>query len=386
MEIKMKKSFLICSLIFLSLTLNAAEWGGAFSNVTEFAGKTEELKLVQNDGLSLWGKIPCSKDNNSYLLADVSYNFKYDAQDSANRAVSNILNLNLFEANFYWKLSPFSRLQLKAGRFPIADGTGAIFTQSADGLYLNFKSLKVEASVYGSYTGLLNSKVVEMLPLEDFGYKSNYIEETNDFYTLSAKYIPVALNLRIPFRAQNFVLQGWGFLDLNESNANRFLATVGFNGYISKNLSYNVQTSFQTVNFASISNFSKVNFSLYVKNFILSLKGIYASGNNGSFSPFIAVTKKTPVFSLYDTEYSGLILAGLEANYLVKKIVNVFAGADFIIDARTENLDYRGFQYAAGLNYNIFPDLRLSAIAKQFFGKNTEENKLTLDIVLQMVF
>ena len=100
----MKKSFLICSLIFLSLTLNAAEWGGAFSNVTEFAGKTEELKLVQNDGLSLWGKIPCSKDNNSYLLADVSYNFKYDAQDSANRAVSNILNLNLFEANFYWKL------------------------------------------------------------------------------------------------------------------------------------------------------------------------------------------------------------------------------------------------------------------------------------------
>ena len=43
-------------------------------------------------------------------------------------------------------------------------------------------------------------------------------------------------------------------------------------------------------------------------------------------------------------------------------------------------------QYAAGLNYNIFPDLRLSAIAKQFFGKNTEENKLTLDIVLQMVF
>ena len=81
-----------------------------------------------------------------------------------------------------------------------------------------------------------------------------------------------------------------------------------------------------------------------------------------------------------------MILAGLEANYLVKKIVNVFAGADFIIDARTENLDYRGFQYAAGLNYNIFPDLRLSAIAKQFFGKNTEENKLTLDIVLQMVF
>lgn len=381
----MKKSFLCLVGIFSFFSINAFEWGGNFNNLTEFTGKPDDLKLVQNDQISLWTKIPVSEDRNSYIFGDVSYSFKYDGQDNVARVYNNILNLNILQGNFLWNLKGNSQLQLKVGRFPISDGTVAIFNQVSDGIFVGFKNSKIDLSVYGGYTGLLNSKSVDMLLLDYYTIESNYIEETNDFYTLAPKYIPVALNLKIPFRANSFILQTWGFLDANGANQNRFYGTVGLNGYISKIFSYDLVSSFGTINFENISNLSMLDISGHFDKFIFSLSGKYASGKNGSFSQFIGVTKRSVIYSKFDTEYSSAILGGVNFATLIGNFINLQAGFDVVFDA-FEDVQYRGVQYNAGVNWNIFSDLRLSALFKQFIGKESNENNITLDLGLLFAF
>lgn len=381
----MKKSILICSGLFWAFCSFAGEWGGTFSNLTEFAGKESDLKLIQKDGVSLWGKLPISKDNESYLYGDISYNFKYDGQDDSLRSINNILNVNNLSANFNWKIGEVSKIQLKAGRFSVVDGTSSIFTQNSDGILAGFKNDKINFSVFASYTGFLNSKSTEMVDLSLFGLNSDYTESDNDFYTFAAKYIPVSVSVKVPFRAQNFIFQGWGVFDANGSNINRFYATLGLNGFLTRHFSYNLVSSFGSRNFENISNLSKLSFSTLWGNFIFSLNSVYASGENGKFSSFIGVTKQSAIYAKTNTEYSGVILAGFNASYLFGKIVSVVGSFDTVFNAQNE-VEYRGVQAKAGVFWNIFSDLRLGSSVRYFIAKESEQNKLTVDLALNFVF
>lgn len=383
----MKKSVLkVLTLLIGAASLNAFEWGGKFSNSTNFSGASDNLKLTQADGISFWTKAPFTKDNRSYFMGEVSYNFKYDGTDSAIREYSNIIDLSMLEFHFDVPVSNNSSFVLRAGRFPIVDGTRSIFTQASDGLYISYQNSGFDFSVYGGYTGLLNCKNTEMIKIAEYGIPSEYVEKDNDFYAFAPKYIPFSVNFRIPFLAQNFVLQGWGFADLNNDNCNRYYATAGFNGYLSKYFGYNVTTTFGSKNFETISNLSKADLYAYAGDLLIGLNAAYASGENGKFSTFMGVTKESPVYAKSAAEYMGMFKGGILLNWLIKNTVNLSGSFDLVMNCADEDFKYRGIQYRAGVDWNIFSDLRLGAAFKQFIGDDSADDKISIDLTLAFAF
>ena len=228
----MKRSLI--SILFAMLLLPSSfgyEWGLSLVNSTEFKGQEfDSLKLNQNDSLSLWTKIPFNKNNSSYLVGDVSYHFKYEDAGNNPVGLQNIVNLNMFKFVSEISFNNVNKFFIMAGRFPLVDSSRKVFAQSSDGLYLKYAGVFTNISLYGGYTGLLNSKEVTVLTPSETKYK----EASNDFYTLAPKYVPVSVMFNFPslFANQQLNIQGWGFLDLNGDNFNRYYANIELDGYL----------------------------------------------------------------------------------------------------------------------------------------------------------
>lgn len=383
----MKRSLI--SILFAMLLLPSSfgyEWGLSLVNSTEFKGQEfDSLKLNQNDSLSLWTKIPFNKSNSSYLVGDVSYHFKYE--DAGNNPVGfqNIVNLNMFKFVSELSFNNVNKMFIMAGRFPIVDSSRKVFAQSSDGLYLKYAGVFTNISLYGGYTGLLNSKEVTVLTPAETKYK----EASNDFYTLAPKYVPVSVMFNFPslFANQQLNIQGWGFLDLNGDDFNRYYANIELDGYLAKGLNYSLSSVFGTVNFENLMNCSELTIKYFVSEpFALQCSALYASGKNEIFDAFTGVTSNSVILAYENTECSNLFKAELGAVVSVLQKCLISAKGAYVADFTEESMDYRGIQWESNIIWNIFDDVQLSASMGQFYGQDSKDNQTRMSVNLNLAF
>lgn len=383
----MKRSLI--SILFAMLLLPSSfgyEWGLSLVNSTEFKGQEfDSLKLNQNDSLSLWTKIPFNKSNSSYLVGDISYHFKYEDAGNNPVGLQNIVNLNMFKFVSELSFNNVNKLFIMAGRFPIVDSSRKVFAQSSDGLYLKYAGVFTNISLYGGYTGLLNSKEVTVLTPSETKYK----EASNDFYTLAPKYVPVSVMFNFPslFANQQLNIQGWGFLDLNGDNFNRYYANIELDGYLAKGLNYSLSSVFGTVNFENLMNCSELNIKYFISEpFALQCSALYASGKNEIFDAFTGVTSNSVILAYENTECSNLFKAELGAVVSVKQKCLISAKGAYVADFTDESMNYRGIQWESNIIWNIFDDIQLSASMGQFYGQDSKDNRTSMSVNLCLTF
>ena len=383
----MKRSLI--SILFAMLLLPSSfgyEWGLSLVNSTEFNGQEfDSLKLNQNDSLSLWTKIPFNKSNSSYLVGDVSYHFKYEDAGNNPVGLQNIVNLNMFKFVSELSFNNVNKMFIMAGRFPIVDSSRKVFAQSSDGLYLKYAGVFTNISLYGGYTGLLNSKEVTVLTPSETKYK----EASNDFYTLAPKYVPVSVMFNFPslFANQQLNIQGWGFLDLNGDDFNRYYANIELDGYLAKGLHYSLSSVFGTVNFENLMNCSELTIKYFVSEpFALQCSALYASGKNEIFDAFTGVTSNSVILAYENTECSNLFKAELGAVVSVLQKCLISAKGAYVADFTEESMDYRGIQWESNIIWNIFDDVQLSASMGQFYGQDSKDNQTRMSVNLNLAF
>lgn len=383
----MKRSLI--SILFAMLLLPSSfgyEWGLSLVNSTEFKGQEfDSLKLNQNDSLSLWTKIPFNKSNSSYLVGDVSYHFKYEDAGNNPVGLQNIVNLNMFKFVSEISFNNVNKFFIMAGRFPIVDSSRKVFTQASDGLYLKYAGFFTNISLYGGYTGLLNSKEVTVLTPSETKYK----EASNDFYTLAPKYVPVSVMFNFPslFANQQLNIQGWGFLDLNGDDFNRYYANIELDGYLAKGLNYSLSSVFGTVNFENLMNCSELNIKYFISEpFALQCSALYASGKNEIFDAFTGVTSNSVILAYENTECSNLFKAELGAVVSVKQKCLISAKGAYVADFTDESMNYRGIQWESNIVWNIFDDIQLSASMGQFYGQDSKDNRTSMSVNLCLTF
>ena len=383
----MKRSLI--SILFAMLLLPSSfgyEWGLSLVNSTEFKGQEfDSLKLNQNDSLSLWTKIPFNKSNSSYLVGDVSYHFKYEDAGNNPVGLQNIVNLNMFKFVSELSFNNVNKMFIMAGRFPIVDSSRKVFAQSSDGLYLKYAGVFTNISLYGGYTGLLNSKEVTVLTPSETKYK----EASNDFYTLAPKYVPVSVMFNFPslFANQQLNIQGWGFLDLNGDDFNRYYANIELDGYLAKGLNYSLSSVFGTVNFENLMNCSELTIKYFVSEpFALQCSALYASGKNEIFDAFTGVTSNSVILAYENTECSNLFKAELGAVVSVLQKCLISAKGAYVADFTEESMDYRGIQWESNIIWNIFDDVQLSASMGQFYGQDSKDNQTRMSVNLNLAF
>ena len=386
MKVLSKIALSCCTFALLSLPAFSFDWGGKVTADTSFKGtNNEELKFKELDTANLWLSLPLSKDNSKYFTAEGLYQFKFDDSTASDKVI-NTLDLNLFKFVANIKLQKARSISINAGRFGISDLTGLIFAQNCDGLFLQYSSPSLHANLYGGYTGLLNANMVTILNNPE---GTSYSLGENAIYRLAPKYIPFGFNISLPalFANQNLSLQGWGFMDANGDDYNRWYGILGLDGFVASNISYSVKSAFESVNFESFANLSLLNLYCYfTDSFFMNIGGTYASGKSGDISAFTGFTSSTALLSADDPEYSSLVKADLGFTKTFGQSVYLNAGAGLAFSLEEENEGYKGIQFEAGAMYKVFNDLQLGASFGQFIGKETENNKTQLAVKAVVVF
>ena len=385
----MKKFCIALTALALSTSFATAfEWGGRFYNnsVLEKNYTTENtpMALKQTDNLNLWLKVPLSKNNLSYFTTEAFYQFKYDGT-STTEPIVNTIDLNLFKFVINKQLPKARAISMNFGRFTLSDSTYLIFSQVCDGAILKYSSQKFIGSVYGGYTGLLNSNSITILNSKT----TNYRKTTGTVYGLAPQYIPFGLSLAFPGLVfnQQVTFQGWGFVDLNKDNYNRYYGTLGLSGYILPVLYYSLNSVIGTVNFESVSNLT--NFKLtgyFTRTFSMNFGALYASGNQGGLSEFTGFTSMTASLSNKEPQFASLLKFDLSATKTFGKAAFINGGAACFFDVNSSSCTFNGLQFQLSANYNIFNDLQIGASFGQFIDlDNDADNNSKTQIALKAV-
>lgn len=385
---KIFKALLLAQIFSLAASAFAVDFGGALKNATNIKGNSfSSLKLDQIDDLSLWVKVPFTKSGNMYLAAEGLYEFEYD-QDK--EKAFNRLDLSLLKFAANLKVGG-NALNASAGRFMFSDLTGLVYNQNADGIFANYDARTFNFSVYGAYTGLLNAGTVKMLDLPGEAY--SYDEDMP--YDLAQKYFVTAATFSLPrlAKTQNLSAQFLGAFKVDGTSYNRMYFTASIGGPLYKTFYYKASTTLGLQSYDGgsfdLSNLSRLTFSwhLPVKNISLNLGGLYASGSNGPFEGFWGFTKVNAYNSLFEPQHTGIFKASFLATAKPIDSVLVYAGCDLVMDAATSSVDYKGFQYSVGADWQIFSDVKVGLGLLQYIdNNNSDEDKVQLSLNAMISF
>lgn len=382
MKLSVKKILSCTALVFFAYSVFAVETGGLIINETKFANEEKDgsLKLDQKNGINLWLRAPVSEDGESYLAAEGSFKYEYDASiEDTDQRLSLYGDVNLFKLVIKKELSS-GDFTFSAGRFYNSDLTSTIFTQNADGFKIDTSLSSFQLSLYAAYTGLLNAKNVTML-----GDNTDLTDKEKTLYVMADKFAVGALTISLPyiFASQTVSLEGFGAISLESEKVNRFYGTLALNGPIVSPVFYTVSSTLGFTKAEDVDmvkgNLTKASIAVYpeYKSMSVSLNALYASGNQGSFEGFYGFTSGTAVNSLSEPEYNGVVLVGLSAS--IKPLSNLlfFANGDVVFDAaagdKGEKIEQAGFQYSAGINWQALSDVSLGVNFAQYIGKEDYE-------------
>ena len=376
----MKKNVLALVLFFVFFQVFSVDWGIVLYNDTSLSmHKPFKFDIKQTDYADFRFSSVLNKKRSARVSFDGFYEFVLDKTETATDDIKNVVDINEFIFSFETASGRGSAFSISAGRIPIEDLTGLVFSQSFDGISLRLSNMRADFAIFGGYTGFLNAKSTTML----IPYDSQYADKGNAIYAFSPKYFPCGLSISFPTSrdGQRFDLQVWGFVDVNGDNYNRIYAMLGYSGYWGRHCSYDFKTVFGTENLKNVMNMSLATIRIFpTRAFEISISGNYASGDNAVFSRFNGFTSKTDV-SIYgrDLEYSGLLKADVE----IATVFNAFFYGALSAGAVFDCLDeFSYFGVFANVNgtLNVLDDLQFNLSLEQFVGKNMDVNKTNLSL------
>lgn len=377
----------LCSILFVSSLSFGLEWGGTFGNGTSFIGK-DDLKLRQTNDLGLWLSVPITKNNTIYFSTQGSYRLKIDESDNAKEEVTNILNVDVMKLSMILPLGTKAKYVMNLGRFSLSDASGYVFNQVSDGLLIKFSTQLADIQVYGGYTGLLNSKTVSILNSK----KTSYSEGDNDFYSVCPKYVPFGFSMSLPSMTSNqtLILQGWGFKDLekdiDDSSYDRWYGSLILDGYLTKNFAYNFSTVLGSENFDTLMNLTSLHYFIYpASGSTIKFGATYASGSEGPLVPFKGFTSVKAANSMSEPEYTSLFKPDFTVSILFgSKVALNLGGAAFFNPY--DYFKFNGFQIDGSVLFNIFSDMQLALGGCQYIDQESDDNKTTISVSLNLAF
>lgn len=371
----MKKLIIsICTvLLILSAPLAAFEWGGVIKDDTGIV--TPDFKAItfkQSNAISLWFKAPLG-DSNFKLTGEGLYKYNFTA-NKAGKDFVNIVDLTLFKLD--GKINAGSGLlTINAGRFSVADTTGAVFAQTSDGISVAYALDSVKLGLYAGYTGLLNGLNVAMAVAP---------EKQNKVYNMAYAFAPIGLTIELPslFLNQNLTLQGYALLDCGANKSNMFYANIALAGPITNSVYYNLASSFGSVKFKNFMNYTGLTVYIFPADEIAVNAGIdFGTAAQSKLAAFTSASAKS-------ADVSGKIAPKVGFTYGTDVMCFDF-GAKYKIAYDTVKAKYAGAgaDINAGFVYNIFSDLQVGLnVTAAIDTTAAKQNNYTANLNIALAF
>lgn len=344
------------TLVALSSSIFAAEWGGVFKNGSKISLPAfTDFGFRQTNDLYLWLNSPLG-DSGVYFSGEGMYEFTY-SKGKENSAVTNIADVDLFKFSGDYEINE-ATLSFSAGRFSVSDSTSAIFTQNIDGAAVKYSASLFRISAWAGYTGLLNSNNITMID----GNAAAYAPETK-VYSLSNGFIPLNATVEFPVLLgnQSLSIQANGFIDLGKSKTSRYYGTLMVSGPITNSIFYDVASSIGSANFSNVMNYTTFNFYYYpLDMFFVSCGLEYATKN------FTGITSRAVVSSVSAPETKAMILPKLSATLLFDNFVASLNGK-FLISTPETGTKASGVEADLSVAYNVFSDLQFGLDVTSYF-------------------
>ena len=344
----------------------AISWGGMVDNNSKLSANNDfsVMALNQSNGVYLSVNSNIIDGGSRRFSGEGLYKYEFNCNfDTKDTSFKNIADVDLLKLSGDWTISG-GHLAMALGRYKYSDFSGAVFSQTSDGLYLSYDTMKMKASVYGGFTGLLNRLNVLMM--------ENEYEEGEQFYALCPMYIPVLADFsyKALFNSHTIGLQAAAYIPVSDKNTMKAYGTVIANGYIGTIASYDARITLGTEKFDGLMMDAMLDANFYVNtNVMVTVGGEYASGAQGSLKPFETLSVRSFGKAPF---YNGVIVPKLAAMYASGKI---YASAieRVIIGMPEDEAKLEGFDTTVNVIYNLFSDVQLGLDAGAYICKETKE-------------
>ncbi len=391
----LKKIFSVLTVSFLAASAFSVEWGGLISDDSTVEGNKfskTDLSLDQKNTASLWIRAPFNEDGTSYFTAEGTYQFdKVFPFDSEAESIepTNYIDLDLFKFVFAKEFGD-SKITASVGRFSVNDLSSAVYTQNADGVLFSYEG-RLNFSVYGAYTGLLNGNMVSIMGAESFAVDSEKIYDFADKYIVGIGNI----SIRNLFANQDLSAEFVGTYRLVDETYNRMYGSLSLTGPLPLGLYYGLSSTVGLLKYDSedmeVSNLSKFFMAYYsdFKSASVTLNATYASGKQGPFDSFKGFTKSTAVSSMNEEDYSALAMGGLMAT--IKPLSNLLltCSCDYVNFFEVEEItpEHKGIQYKLGANWQLFSDVLLGLNFSHYYDFDIDDdNKVSAQVKAVITF
>ena len=369
----MKKIFTGVIAAFCLLSSAAAlSWGGLVDNNTKLSANHDFSALMLNQSNGVYLSVNSNLNESGSLRFSgeglYKYKFNFDLKENEGK-LKNIADLDLFKLAGGWTISG-GLLSLNLGRFKYSDFSGAVFTQTSDGLYLSYETVNIKTAVYAGYTGLLNRLNVSMV--------ENEYKDDDQFYALCPKYVPVLADFTYKglFNYHNAGLQFASYIPVTDDNNMKLYGTFVMNGYLGTLASYDARFTMGSEKvedkFDGLMIDGKLDLNFFASsNIMITAGGEYVSGAqaDGDIKPFMTLTSRSfgsaPV-------YNGVIVPKIGLMYAADKLYANLTER-IIIAMPEDEAKLDGFDTSVNVVYNLFSDLQIGCDIGAYICKEVEE-------------
>jgi len=361
----MKK--VIKSLVSLSLfaftagSVFAMEWGGLLTEkltptINVVAPITSENISLQNtDDVYLWMNAALNKNKTLVFNGEVKYEFTW-YKNNGGDSFKNIIDADLLKLSGNFDLTTDKSFSFALGRYPVSDSTGVVLNQVSDGFYASLVAPTVTVSGYLGFTGLLNSLDVSMLD------QTGTVESSeNNFYALAHPYLPANITVEFPvlFGNQSLSVEANAFIDFKDSY-NRYYANLVMSGPISNSTYYKLASSFGSVNFTDLMNYTSFNLIMFPSsNFALTAGAEYASGRHFGLSNFVGFSSRVAYNSPLSPQTTSVIIPNASLTWTYGNSFYTGFSGKFIMAVPGNTVEKTAAEVATDLIYNLFSDLQV---------------------------
>lgn len=360
----MKKILLtiISSITLFCTPLFAFEWGGVVKSFTDYSTtdfSTHDFK--QKEEIYLWGKLPFGKQSPFSLIGEGVYKGTFNVTENP-MTMENILDIDILKVSGTLEFGKSSSVYLACGRINAFDNSRKLFSQLIDGAQSNFIFEWGGISLFGGYTGFVNSHSTSMMEKD-----GTVFVPTTMFYSFAIPYLVADAKLEMPFiGGSSIYLEGIGFFDTRDFNDSRYFGELGMSGPFMGSVFYKFNTVVGTNNAFEISNYTTLDYYWYPLEFFMINFGIeYASGSIGFLKPFSPVTSQIACESTETPSLAGAIIPNISISISNGGFYSSLTGKYVMFLPETEL-----FQYGAEADWftqvNIFSDLKVTLDVKAF--------------------
>lgn len=341
-----------------------AEFGGILGSNTSFAkAEQEDFTWTERADLALNAKIPFTASGNIYLAMEGVYRGIFSAED-----IVHAVNLPLLKFN-YSSYMANGFVDISVGRFFVSDITGKVLSQTSDGISAGYNTDSLVFSMYAGYTGLVNSKFVQMNAMESYDVKETPV------YNLSLPYVLLGGTFTMPylFMNQNISLDVWGAVGLQGLKRNNIYTSGAISGPIYKNLYYTLMggASFVTENGGDfdIGGLAILKFDYFFNllNMVVSIQGNMASEN---FQPI------TSTSCVGEYMMNNILSAGAFFSMHPLKNMLLSLRGDGIF--QMGDMQYQGIQVAGEFKWQLFSDVLLGITASYFIPDMEKDSNMAI--------